>query len=82
MHLRRSDTRAFPVLMMLTPLQLHSVYNNPSCDGCAREAEEIECEIRIWSTNRSQGKTERHLYLSIKQKNKKCKPPLIVNRMK
>jgi len=26
----------------------------------------IECERRVWSTKRSQGKTERHLYLSIK----------------
>ena len=26
----------------------------------------IECERRIWSTKRGQGKTERHLYLSIK----------------
>jgi len=26
--------------MMLTPLQLRSVYHNPSCDGCARDAEE------------------------------------------
>jgi len=25
---------------MLTPLQLPSVYHNPSCDGCARDAEE------------------------------------------
>jgi len=46
MHSRRSRTRAFPVqvatpvLMMLTSLQLPSVYHNPSCDGCARDAEE------------------------------------------
>jgi len=40
MHSRRSRTRAFPVLMMLTPLQLSSVYHNSSCDGCARDAEE------------------------------------------
>jgi len=25
--------------MMLTPLQLPSVYQNPSCDGCAHDAE-------------------------------------------
>jgi len=25
---------------MLTPLQLPSVHRNPSCDGCARDAEE------------------------------------------
>jgi len=30
---------ATPVLMMLTPLQLPSVYHNPSCDGCALNAE-------------------------------------------
>jgi len=40
MHSRRSRTRVFPVLMMLTPLQLPSVYHNTSCDGCARDAEE------------------------------------------
>jgi len=40
MHSRRSRTRAFPVLMMLTPLQLPSVYHNPSSDGCAHNAEE------------------------------------------
>ena len=40
MHSRRSRTGAFPVLMMLTPLQLPSVYHNPFCDGCARKAEE------------------------------------------
>jgi len=40
MHSRRSRTRAFPVLMMLTSLQLPSVYHNPSCDGCACDAEE------------------------------------------
>jgi len=27
---------------------------------------QIECERRVWSTKRCQGKTERHLYLSIK----------------
>jgi len=26
--------------MVLTPLQLPSVQHNPSCDGCARDAEE------------------------------------------
>jgi len=40
MHSRRSCTRAFPALMMLTLIQLPSVYHNPSCDGCARDAEE------------------------------------------
>ena len=40
MHSRRPRTRAFPVLMMLTSLQLPSVYHNPSRDGCARDAEE------------------------------------------
>jgi len=40
MHSPRSRTRAFPVLMMLAPLQLPSAYHNPSCDGCARDAEE------------------------------------------
>jgi len=40
MHLRLSRTRAFPVLMMLTPLQLPSFHHNASCGGCARDAEE------------------------------------------
>jgi len=26
--------------LLLTPLQLPFVYHNPSCDGCARDAEE------------------------------------------
>jgi len=30
--------------MMFTPLQLPSVHHNPSCDGCARDAE----EKRMW----------------------------------
>jgi len=38
MHSRRSRTRAFPVLMMLTPLKLPPVHHNASCDGCARDA--------------------------------------------
>jgi len=40
MHSRRLHTRAFPVLIILAPPQLPSVYHNPSCDGCARDAEE------------------------------------------
>jgi len=46
MRSRRSRIRAFPVqltipvLMMLTPLQLPSVYHSPFCNGCARDAEE------------------------------------------
>jgi len=36
----------------------------------------IECKRRIWSTKRSQGKTERHLYLSKRKKIKTCKPSL------
>jgi len=40
MLLQRSRTRAFPVLMTLTPLPLPCVHHNLSCDGCARDAEE------------------------------------------
>jgi len=40
MYSQRSRTRVFPVLMMLTPLQLPVVYHNLSCDGCAHDAEE------------------------------------------
>jgi len=42
----------------------------------------IECESRVWSTKRSQRKTERHLNLAIKKIDKICKPPLIISRMK
>jgi len=31
---------ATPVSMMLSLLQLPSVYHNSACDGCARDAEE------------------------------------------
>jgi len=40
MDSRLSRTRVFHVSMMLTPLQLLSVYHNAFCDGCARDAEE------------------------------------------
>jgi len=33
-------TRSHPTTRLLTPLQLPSVHHNPSCDGCARDAEE------------------------------------------
>jgi len=32
---------------MLTALQLPSVYHNPSCDGCARDAEENQMRKKI-----------------------------------
>jgi len=32
--------------MMLTTLQLPSFYYNPSCDGCARDAEENRMQKR------------------------------------
>jgi len=60
MHSRLSRTSAFPVSNDATLLQMPSVYHYLSCDGFARDAEEN------WSTKRSQEKTERHLYLSIK----------------
>jgi len=41
MHSRRLRACAFHVLIMLTPLQLPSVYHNHSCNGYARDAEEI-----------------------------------------
>jgi len=34
--------------MMLTPLQLLSVYDNPSCDGCTRDAEENRMQNKNW----------------------------------
>jgi len=47
MYSRRYRTRAFPVSMMLTPQQLPSVYHNPSCGGCARDAEENRIRKKI-----------------------------------
>jgi len=38
----------------------------------------IDCEKRVWLTKRSQAKTKRDLYISMRQRNKKCGPPLIV----
>jgi len=42
-----SRTRAYPSIGnpgndACTPLQLPSVHHNPSCDGCARDAEEYK----------------------------------------
>jgi len=48
--------------MMLTPLQLPSVYHNPPVTDVHVMLKKIECETRV----RSQGNTERHLYNSIK----------------
>ena len=42
----------------------------------------IECERRVWSIKRSQEKTECHLYLCIRWRNEKGKPPLIISCMK
>jgi len=44
---------------MLVPLQLPSVNHNPSCDGCARDAEEdIMGKEFFFRKKYSQGKTE------------------------
>jgi len=67
---------------MLTPLQLPSVYHTPSCDGCARDSEENRMRNKNLVDKRSQGKTERHVYISIKEKNKNFKPSLILSRLK
>ena len=66
MQLRRSRTREFPVLMMLAPLQLPFLIIIPPETDVHVMLKKIECERIIWSTKRSQGKTERHPYLSIK----------------
>jgi len=68
--------------MMLTPLQLSSVHHNLPVTDVHVMLKKIGCESRVWSTKRSQGKTERHLNLSIKYGNTKYKLPLIVSRMK
>ena len=59
MHSRHLRTRAFPVLMMLTPLHLLSVYHNPSCDGYARDTEESRLPKKNLVDKRSQGMAER-----------------------
>jgi len=49
--------------MMLTPLQLPSIHHNPSCDGCAHDAEKGENAKREFGRKkRSQAKTKRHLF--------------------
>jgi len=53
---------------MLTSVELPSVLIIPSCDECARDAEENRTRKRAWSKNRSQGTTEYHLFLSISKK--------------
>jgi len=57
---------------MLPPLQLLSVYHNPSCDRCLAYVmlKKTECERRIWSTKRSQGRTEHHLSRAFHKVNK------------
>jgi len=49
---------------MLTPLQLPSVHHNASVMDVMLKR--VECEKRVWSTKSSQGKTEHHLYFSIR----------------
>jgi len=41
----------------------------------------IECEKRVSSKKRSQGKTERYLYLSIRSRNKKYKLPEMMKKI-
>jgi len=52
------------LVMMLTPLQLPSVYHNtiPTLTDVHAMLKRTGCEKRIWSTKRSQGKLEDHLY--------------------
>jgi len=45
--------------MMLKPLQLPSVDQNPSCGGYAHDAEENKMWRELVRKKRSQGKTER-----------------------
>jgi len=60
---------------MLTPLHLPSVHRNPSCDGCARGTEENGIRKGSLVDKRSQGMTERHLYLSISKEIKNVNRP-------
>jgi len=52
--------------MMLTPLQPPSIHHNPSCDGCACDPEDNRMWKGVDSTKRRQGKTEHHLYISVR----------------
>jgi len=65
--------------MMLTPLQLISVHNILSCDGCARDAEEERMRREFGRKNVTQ---ERLSVICAFPSREKFKPPLIVSRMK
>jgi len=86
----RSDVKTsevvtlFPVLMMLTPLQLPFVCHNPSCDGCACDAEENRMRKKNLADKTQPRKDWAHSIVIPfdKVKNKKCKPPLVVSRIK
>ena len=67
----------------VTPLQLLSVHN-PSCEGLDVHVmlKTIECGKRVWSTKCSQAKTDCHLYLLMRQRNKICRLPLVISCMK
>jgi len=63
--------------MMLTLLQLPSVYHNPPCDGCARDTEE----------NRMRKKRSHKVRLSVIYTFRydieiKCKPSSVTSRTK
>jgi len=60
---------------MLTLPQLLSVHQIPPMTDEHVIMQRIECEKRVWSTKSGQENAERHLYLSIRYRNKKCKPP-------
>jgi len=58
--------------MMLTPLQLPSVYHNPTCNGCARDADSSErrkrlllycCESKVETLSRGYKNSFRNLFI-------------------
>jgi len=65
-----------------SPLKQLSVHHNPAVTDVHMMLKRIECERRVWSIKRSQEKTECHLYLCIRWRNEKGKPPLIISCMK
>ena len=67
MHSRRSRTRAFPVLMILTPIQLPFFIIIPPVTDVHVMLKKIECERIIWSTKRCQGKTERQRIKNVRR---------------
>jgi len=68
--------------LMLTPLQLPSVYHNPVCDGCAHDAKENRMREKNLVDKMYVRKDLASSIPFNKVKNQQCKPPFTVSRMK